>query len=172
MGLFEVVRWKRSLTANVCLSCDVNSMEMPACFEGSRMGASGWIYPALKTHLTCRAGTMASGSCSFTFLCTHIHKNRHSLSVSSSLIPLLSLIHPVLYICHIGVPPMQLVPAPIPRSPAEMCSSKHFTLAYAKGKWQQQVCDRQRTVCAQGCHWQTEPFFFLHCFYLLNNGYV
>lgn len=50
----------------MCLSCDVNSMAMPAHFEGTRMGASGWIYPTLKTHLSCRTGTMASGSCSFT----------------------------------------------------------------------------------------------------------
>ncbi len=82
MGLFEVVRWKGSLTANVCLSRDVNSMAMPARFEGTRMGASGWIYPTLKIHLSCRAGAMASGSCSFTFLhthtYTHIHKNTHS----------------------------------------------------------------------------------------------
>lgn len=82
-------------------------------------------------------------------------RHAHSLSVSSSLILRLPPFHPVLYICHIGVPPMQLVPALIPRSPSEMCSSKHFTLAYAKGKWQRQVCDRQRTVCAQGCRWQT-----------------
>lgn len=135
------------------LSCDVNSMEMPARFEGMRSGALGWIYLTLKTHLSCGAGTMASSSCSFTFT-PHKRTETHTLSptVSSSLILRLSLFHPVLYICHIGVPPMQLVPAPIPRSPSEMCSSKHFTLAYAKGKWQQQVCDRQRTVCAQGCH--------------------
>lgn len=140
----------------MCLSCDVHSMAMPARFEGAWMGASGWIYPTLKTHLSCGAGTMASGGCSFTFLYTHTHtrtqKHTLSLAVSSALILRLPLFHPVLYICHIGVPPMQLVPAPIPRSPSEMCSSKHFTLAYAKGKWQRQVCDRQRTVCAQGCH--------------------
>ena len=102
----------------------------------------------------------------------HAYMQTLWLWASSSLIPCLSLIHPVLFICHIGAPPMQPVPAPIPRSPTEMCSSKHFTLAYAKGKWQQQVCDRQRTVCAQGCHWQTQPLFFLCCFYLLNNVWL
>lgn len=82
----------------------------------------------------------------------HTHTNTHShllcppLSSSASFLSF----HPVLYICHIGVPPMQPVPAPIPCSPSEMCSSKHFTPAYAKGKWQRQVCDRQGTVCAQG----------------------
>lgn len=41
-------------------------MVMPARFEGTRMGASGWIYPTLRTHLSRSAGTKASGSCSFT----------------------------------------------------------------------------------------------------------
>lgn len=78
----------------------------------------------------------------------------------------------VLYICHIGIPPMKPVPAPIPRSPSEMCSSKHFTLAYAKGKWQRQVCDRHRTVSAQGCYWQSKPPLPMLFLYLLNYGYV
>lgn len=82
----------------MCLSCDVNSMEMPACFEGSRMGASGWIHPTLKTHLTCRAGTMASGSCSFTFLCTHMHKKTDTHSLCPRLSSLVFLSFTLFYI--------------------------------------------------------------------------
>lgn len=69
----------------MCLSCDVNSMAMPARFEGTRMCASGWIYPALKTHLSCRAGTKASASCSFSSLHTHIHKKTHTHSLRGPL---------------------------------------------------------------------------------------
>lgn len=68
MGLFEVVRWKRSLTANVCLSCDVNSMAMPACFEDTSTAASGLIYLTLKTHLSCGKGTMAKRHLLFVFI--------------------------------------------------------------------------------------------------------
>lgn len=76
----------------MCLSRDVNSMAMPARFEGTRMGASGWIYPTLKIHLSCGAGTMASGSCSFTFLYAHAHTHTHirENTLSRSLCPPLS----------------------------------------------------------------------------------
>lgn len=64
-------------------------MAMAARFEGTGMGAPGWIYPTLKAHLSCGAGTMASGSCSFTFTPhkrTKTHTNSHFLcpSLSSS----------------------------------------------------------------------------------------
>lgn len=165
MGLFEVARWKKSLTANVRLSRDVNSMAMLARFESSWTGASHRVYPTLRTHLSCGAGTVARSGCSFMLSHGHIHKrlkrhtNAHFLCPPLSSSAFLSVYLPVLYICHIGIPPMQLVPVPIPRYLSEKCSSKHFTLAYAKGKWQRQVCDRQRTACAQGCHWQNQD----HC---------
>lgn len=121
--------------------------------------------PHLRTHLSCGAGTVARSGCSFTLSHGHIrkrlkrHTNAHFLCPPLSSSAFLSVYLPVLYICHIGIPPMQLVPVPIPRYLSEKCSSKHFTLAYAKGKWQRQVCDRQRTACAQGCHWQNQD----HC---------
>lgn len=64
-----------------------------------------------------------------------------------------------LYICHIPIPPMQLVPSSIPRFPAEMCSSKHFTLAYAKEKWQLQVSDRLRSNRGLDWYWWREVLF-------------
>lgn len=109
-----------------------------------------------------RSGTMASGSCSFTVLYTQTSMKICTLTscASSPLLLRLSPFHPVLYICHIGVPPMQLVPAPIPRSPLEMCSSKHFTLAYAKRKWQWKVCDRQKVSMPRAATDKPSPSSF------------
>lgn len=73
----------------MCLSCDVNSMAMPARFEGARMGASGWIYPTLKTHLSCGAGAMANGSLLFHFL-THTYARTSTKTHSHFLSPPLS----------------------------------------------------------------------------------
>lgn len=70
MGLFEVARWKKSLTANV----RVNSMAMLARFESSWTGASHRVYPTLRTHLSCGAGTVARSGCSFTLSHGHIRK--------------------------------------------------------------------------------------------------
>lgn len=141
---------------------------MAVFFKGTSMGALGLIYPTLKIHLSCRHGTLAKRNFHFlipTFT-THILTSHVRLSLFFSLF----LFYLLLYVWHSSIALMQLVPAPIPWSLSEMRSSKHFMLAYAKGKWQHQVCDRQGTVCAQGCQWQAEPFFLPHCFYLLNNG--
>lgn len=84
------------------------------------------------------------------------------------------LFYPLLYVWHSSIALMQLVPAPIPWSLSDMCSSKHVMLAYAKGKWQHQVCDRQGTVCARvgAANDKLSPSFLSHCFYLLYNGCV
>lgn len=138
--------------------------------KGTSIGVSGLIYPTLKIQFSCKYGTVAKGNLHFfipTFT-THIL----TFYILSSPIFSRSLSFLLLYVWHSSISLMQLVPASIPWSPSEMCSSKHFMLAYAKGKWQQQVSDRPGTVCAQGCQWQAEPFFLPYCFYLLNNGSV
>lgn len=119
------------------------------CFEGKRTGTSRWIYPPQKRYTSAEHCRNNKCQPSLFFLPSL------SLSVFLPLIPSLSL----LYICHIPIPPMQLVPSSIPRFPAEMCSSKHFTLAYAKEKWQLQVSDRLRSNRGLDRYWWREVLF-------------
>lgn len=97
MGLFEVARWKKSLTANVRLSCDVKSMAMLVRFESSWTGVSHQLYPTLRTHLSCGAGTVARSGCSFTLSHAHIrkhlkrHTNAHFVPLSHPLPSCLSI---------------------------------------------------------------------------------
>lgn len=88
MGLFEVVRWKRGLTANVRLSCDVNSMAMPARFEGTRMGAyqvgfiPHWRITSASELAQWQVAVALSLSCTHTHpqIHSHTHKHTHFLS--------------------------------------------------------------------------------------------
>lgn len=118
-------------------------------FEGERTGTSGWIYPPQKDIPLLSTAAIASGS---------------SLSLILLQFPLpRSVSHTVLYICHIRMPPMPLVPSPIARFSWEMCSSKHFTLAYAKRNWQMQVNDSLRSNGGLGQYWWRKRAFSL-CF--------
>lgn len=141
MGLFEVVRWKSGLATNVFLSLNVNSIVMFACSESTENCC-------IRSILFYTAHSPQLGwwhNCNFSSFQTKSDNAQNShlpwMRLSSSW-PFFFL--PVLYNCHIGICLSQLMPAPIPCFPLEICSRKQFTLAYAKEKCHQQVC---------GCHW-------------------
>lgn len=121
MGLFEVARWKQSLTANVCLSCAVNGMTIhalkaPACFTSN---SSDTDLPGLEEWQ--RRKTLL-----FDFLLPRCG----SLPSCPTRLPLFYL---RLLNWHSSVPLIKLKPAPALWPPSEICSSKHFMLEILRG---------------------------------------
>lgn len=177
MGLFEVARWKRTLTANVCLSCDVNSIPTPACFEGTWAEASGWVYLTLKTHLSHGAGTMAKGSCSFTSRHSHTHTSIHKDTNSHfPCSPLSSSGCRSFFLFYISVTLVFLICSTchLPfHAPSQKCVQVNIScLLMLKGSGSGRYVTGRELSVPRAATDKTETLFFRYCFYLLNKEYV
>lgn len=143
------------------------------CLRAFKAGASGWVYPTLKTHLGCGAGTMARGSCSFTSSHTHIHKhpNSHFLCppLSSSAFPSFSLFYISVTSAFLLCSPCQL---PFHAPPQKFVQVNISRLLMLKGSGGGRYVTGRELSVPRAATDKTETLFFPRYFYLLNNGYV
>lgn len=153
----------------MCLSCDVNSMAMLACFESGciRLGLSHtedspqlWSWHNGKRQLL------------FYFLShTHTQASKLSLSMSSSLILCLSV-----FLFYISVTSAFLLcsPCQLPfhAPPQKFVQVNISRLLMLKGSGGGRYVTGRELSVPRAATDKTETLFFPRYFYLLNNGYV